>query len=82
MRVYLQSKGIKVPPATPIGKIGNKNHSIPDPNGNTVEIVEYLPDGWTMREKGKFLPEGRIAKRMSQVGHQGRAVRCLDEVLR
>ena len=68
MRRYLQTKGIAVPPKTGIGKIGNKNYFVKDPNGNTVEIVEYLADGWTMREKGKFLPETRISTRMSHVG--------------
>ncbi len=68
MRLYLQSKGVAVPPKTGIGKIGNKNYFVKDPNGNTVEIVQYLPDGWTMREQGKFLPGTRIAKRMSHVG--------------
>jgi len=68
MRVYLQSKGIAVPPKTAIGRIGNKNYFIKDPNGNTVEIVEYLPEGWTRREQGKFLPDTRISTRMSHVG--------------
>src|SRR5262245_39295570 len=54
MRVYLQSRGVEVPPKTAIGKIGNRNYFVKDPQGNTVEIVEYMPDGWTMREKGKF----------------------------
>lgn len=68
MRLYLQSKGVVVPPKTGIGKIGNKNYFVKDPNGNTVEIVEYLPDGWTMREEGKFMPDTRISTRMSHVG--------------
>ncbi len=68
MRLYLQSKGVAVPPKTAIGKIGNKNYFVKDPNGNTVEIVEYLPEGWTMREKGKFIPDTRISARMSHVG--------------
>ena len=68
MRIYLKSKGIAVPDKTGVGKIGNKNYFIKDPNGNTVEIVEYLADGWTMREKGKFLPDTRISTRMSHVG--------------
>jgi catechol 2,3-dioxygenase-like lactoylglutathione lyase family enzyme len=68
MRLYLQSKGVEVPPKTAIGKIGNKNYFVKDPQGNIVEIVEYLPDGWTMREKGKFLPETRVSQRMSHVG--------------
>lgn len=68
MRLYLQSKGVAVPPKTAIGKIGNKNYFVKDPNGNTVEIVEYLPESWTMREKGKFMSERRISGRMSHVG--------------
>jgi lactoylglutathione lyase len=68
MRLFLQSKGVAVPPKTAIGKIGNKNYFVKDPNGNTVEIVEYLPDSWSVREKGKFMSDRRISKRMSHVG--------------
>lgn len=68
LRVYLQSQGVAVPEKTAVGKIGNKNYFIKDPNGNTVEIVEYLPDGWTKREAGKFLPDTRISTRMNHVG--------------
>ncbi|MSU65677.1 MAG: bleomycin resistance protein [Opitutus sp.] len=68
MRRYLKSKGIAVPATTPVGKIGNRNFTIKDPDGNGVEIVQYMPDGWTMREKGKFLPDTRVSTRMSHVG--------------
>ena len=68
MRRYLQSKGFKVPEQTPVGKSGNKNFTIADPDGNRVEIVEYLPTGWTAREKGNFLPDGRVSSRMRHVG--------------
>jgi catechol 2,3-dioxygenase-like lactoylglutathione lyase family enzyme len=71
MLAYLRAKGVAgLPPSatSPIGKIGNKNFTIKDPNGNGVEIVQYLPDGWTLREKGKHLPPTRISKRMSHVG--------------
>jgi catechol 2,3-dioxygenase-like lactoylglutathione lyase family enzyme len=68
MRLYLKSKGIAVPETTPVGKSGNKNFTISDPDGNRVEIVEYLPTSWTAREKGKFLPESRISTRMPHVG--------------
>jgi lactoylglutathione lyase len=68
MRLYLQSKGVAVPPASGIGKVGNKNYFVKDPNGNTVEIVQYLPASWTVREQGKFLPATRISKRISHVG--------------
>jgi catechol 2,3-dioxygenase-like lactoylglutathione lyase family enzyme len=68
MRLYLRSKGVAVPPKTAIGKIGNKNYFVKDPNGNTVEIVEYLPESWTVREKGKFMPDTRISVHMPHVG--------------
>jgi catechol 2,3-dioxygenase-like lactoylglutathione lyase family enzyme len=71
MLAYLRAKGVAGLPPTakiPVGKVGNKNFTIKDPNGNGVEFVEYLPDGWTMREKGKHLPATRISQRMSHVG--------------
>jgi catechol 2,3-dioxygenase-like lactoylglutathione lyase family enzyme len=68
MRVYLRSRGVEVPPVTAIGRIGNKNYFIRDPNGNTVEIVEYLPDSWGSRARGKFMPDTRVSQRMSHVG--------------
>jgi len=69
MLAYLRARGIQgLPPATPVGKVGNKNFTIKDPNGNGVEFVQYMPDGWTMREKGRFLPDTRISQRMSHVG--------------
>src|SRR5262245_13554486 len=68
MRAYLADKGVTVPPSTPKGRIGNLNYFIKDPDGRTVEIVQYAADGWTVREKGNFMPETRIAARMSHCG--------------
>jgi catechol 2,3-dioxygenase-like lactoylglutathione lyase family enzyme len=68
MREYLASRGIKVPEKVGKGRIGNSNFNIVDPDGHTVEIVQYEPDSWTMREKGKFLPDTRISTRMAHVG--------------
>jgi catechol 2,3-dioxygenase-like lactoylglutathione lyase family enzyme len=68
MRVYLASRGIKVPDSVPKGRIGNSNFNIKDPEGHTVEIVQYEPAGWTVREKGKHLPETRASKHLMHVG--------------
>jgi catechol 2,3-dioxygenase-like lactoylglutathione lyase family enzyme len=68
MRAFLASKGVTVPDKVPKGRIGNSNFTIKDPDGHGVEIVQYEPDGWTVREKGKFLPDTRIAPRMSHAG--------------
>ena len=68
MRVYLASRGVKVPDKVSKGRIGNLNFNIVDPEGHTVEIVQYAPDSWTMREKGKFMPGTRISTRIAHVG--------------
>jgi len=67
MRVYLASKGIKVPEKVGLGRIKNLNFSVKDPDGHGVEFVQYTPDGWSMREKGKYMPE-RVSTRMMHVG--------------
>ena len=78
MRSYLKSRGVKVPAKTPVGRIGNANYFVTDPDGHFVEIVQYLPEGWTLRDKGKHLPETRIATRLM---HVGVAVGSLDRSL-
>lgn len=64
---YLAAKGVKVPDKVGVGRIRNKNFNIADPDGHTVEMVQYMPDSWTVREKGKYLPE-RVSSRMMHVG--------------
>src|SRR4051794_12962810 len=61
MRRYLASKAINVPDKVGRGRIGNANFNIKDPDGHTVEIVEYLPTGWSVRDKGKAVPATRIS---------------------
>jgi lactoylglutathione lyase len=68
MRAYLAAKGIKVPEKVPKGRIGNSNFTIRDPDGHGVEFVQYEPDGSTLRERGKHLPDTRIAPRISHAG--------------
>jgi lactoylglutathione lyase len=68
MRDFLASRGIKVPEKVGKGRIGNLNFNIMDPDGHTVEIVQYASDGWTLREKGNFLPDTRISTHMTHVG--------------
>jgi catechol 2,3-dioxygenase-like lactoylglutathione lyase family enzyme len=79
MRAYLSSKGVKVQEKVGKGKIGNSNFNITDPDGHTVEIVQYEPDSWTRREKGKYLPDTRISQHMA---HLGVLVGPLDPAMR
>jgi catechol 2,3-dioxygenase-like lactoylglutathione lyase family enzyme len=68
MRDYLAAQGVKVPDKVGKGKIGNLNYFIKDPDGRIVEIVQYAPDGWTMLNQGKFMPDTRIATNMPHLG--------------
>jgi len=68
MRLYLKAHGVKVPDTTPKGRIKNSNFNIKDPDGHTVEIVQYEPDGLSLVNKGKFMDGPRISKRILHVG--------------
>src|SRR6516225_1367834 len=68
MRKYLAAQGVKVPDKVGKGKIGNSNFNIIDPDGHTVEIVQYEPESWTRRQQGKYLPDTRISTRMPHIG--------------
>jgi lactoylglutathione lyase len=68
MRNYLASHSIPVPDKVAKGKTGNYNFTIKDPDGHIVEIVEYQPDSWTAREKGRFLPATRSSEHIAHLG--------------
>src|ERR1700730_1704676 len=68
MREYLASRGVKVPDKIGKGRIGNSNFNIVDPDGHTVEIVQYEPGSWTLREKGKFMPVTRVSTHIFHIG--------------
>ena len=68
MRDYLVSRGVVVPDKVGKGKIGNSNYFIKDADGWIIEIVQYNPDGWTMQNAGKFIPDTRISSHMPHVG--------------
>ena len=85
MRVYLAGRGVKVPGQVLKGRIGNLNFNITDPDGHTVEIVEYAPEGWSMRKKSRFLPRERVSQHILHagilVGDLGAAMHFYGEVL-
>ncbi|MGD0499244.1 MAG: VOC family protein [Bryobacteraceae bacterium] len=68
LRRYLAARGVAVPSQASKGRIGNLSFGIKDPEGHTVEMVQYEPDGWTVRERGKHMPDSRISTRMTHVG--------------
>ena len=68
MRLYLASKGVKVPEAATKGRIGNSAFKITDPAGHSIEFVQYLPDGQTFRGFGEHLGSQRVSLHMTHAG--------------
>lgn len=68
LRAHLAANGVKVPERVPKGRTRNSNFTVKDPDGHTVEFVQYEPDGWTRREQGRFLPATRISSRIRHAG--------------
>ena len=69
LRDYLATRGVKVPQGDLRPELdGNMSFEMKDPDGHTVEFVQYLPGSLHSRSFGKFLPEARISERMIHVG--------------
>jgi len=68
LRAYLASKGVKVPEKLdPMGD-GNRGFEVLDPDGHTVEFIQYMPGSLHSRNFGKFLPDTRISDHIIHVG--------------
>ena len=68
LRVYLASKGVKVPDHAQPARIGNLSFNIIDPAGHQVEMVQYMPGGKTVAAYGKYMSDTRISTHMTHVG--------------
>lgn len=68
LRLYLASKGVKVPDHAQQARIGNLSFNIIDPAGHQVEMVQYMPGGKTVAAYGKYMSDRRISAHMTHVG--------------
>lgn len=68
MRRYLEAQGVAVPPKVNTGRIGNLSFNVKDPDGHTVEFVQYQPASWTTREHGRFMPAAAISPTLRHAG--------------
>ena len=68
MRDYLISRGIKVPDKVTSGMNGDLEFTITDPDGHTLQIVQYEPASRTMSARGKFMPDARVSGHIYHVG--------------
>jgi len=74
MRSYLAKFNLAVPAKVNIGQIQNLGFTVRDPRNYIIEFQQYTPEGWTMRDQGKFLPATRIS---DHIGHAGIVVEDL-----
>jgi lactoylglutathione lyase len=70
LRKYVKSKGYKASdkPAS-LGRIRNLGGiGLEDPDGNKIDVVQYMPDGESMKDVGKDMSDKRISTRMLHAG--------------
>ncbi len=67
LRNYLVSRNVTVPDVAK-DRDGNWSISLTDPEGHTVEFVQYTPGSLESRNFGKSLADSRISKRMIHAG--------------
>ena len=68
LRDYLASKGVSVPAKVTKDIGGNLSFTVKDPEGHTVEFVQYLPDSIQGRNHGNFMPKRRLSDHILHVG--------------
>jgi catechol 2,3-dioxygenase-like lactoylglutathione lyase family enzyme len=68
LRDYLAGRGVEVPGTLKPGPDGNLSMTINDPDGHSVEFVQYMPGSLHTRNFGKFLPATRISEHIIHVG--------------
>ncbi len=68
LRDYLASKGVKTPPRVDKDLNGNRSFTVKDPDGHTVQFVEYVGGSIHSRNFGKHLAATRISDHILHVG--------------
>ena len=73
LRDYLAGKGVAVPSKVDKDLNGNRSFVVKDPDGHSVQFVQYMPGSVHSRDFGKHLSEKRVSDHMLHVG-----VRVID----
>ena len=68
LRAYLAAKGVDVPARVVPDSGGSLSFTVKDPNGHTVEFIQYTSKSLQHRNLGKFLPDTRISDHILHVG--------------
>ncbi len=78
LRTYLGSKGVTVPADVRPDPQGNLSLMVKDPEGNTVEFIQFMPNGLHARNAGKFLSPRRLSTEALHVGYRIRDAAVMD----
>ena len=68
MKSYLIDRGVEITRAITLANDGNRIFELTDPDGHTIQFIEYQPDSRTTRFNGEFMPETSVAARISHIG--------------
>ncbi len=68
LRAYLAARDIAVPPVLRKDADGNLSLRITDPDGHSVEFVQYLKGSVQSRHFGELMPVTRVSQRIIHVG--------------
>jgi catechol 2,3-dioxygenase-like lactoylglutathione lyase family enzyme len=82
MKNYLESRGVEPVDDIHKGKAGNSFFTIKDPDGHTVEIMQYEPGSRTAESRGNFVPAGRVSGRILHVGLRVKSVEVTERFYR
>jgi len=70
LRDYLASRDVTVPPSVSTDAEGNLSLLVKDPEGNSVQFIEYRSSSVQGRSKGKFLSPRRLSDHALHVGYR------------
>jgi catechol 2,3-dioxygenase-like lactoylglutathione lyase family enzyme len=68
LRDYLAAQGVPVPSRVGEDDCGNLSFTVKDPNGHTIEFVQYLPGSIQGRNFGNMMPHRRLSSHILHVG--------------
>ena len=68
LRAYLASRGVVVPDEVHTSRTGDLTFHFNDPDRHRIEVVQYVPNGRAMLERGRLISDTRISTRIAHVG--------------
>ena len=68
LRLQLKARGIAVPDQVSPGQIGTPHFAVKDPDGHTIEFIQYRPGSRPAQDNGQHLPATRVSAHLTHVG--------------